>query len=158
MPNFEDRPRRDSRDRAPRRDSNRDFDSYGGNRREVEMTKVICSSCGEQCEVPFKPTSTKPVYCKACFSGKNRGSSDRLGSSGSSDRSSSGHSSRDNDIINEKLNKIMKALKIDDNKPSKDKPSKDKPSKDKPSKTSKKPSKNEEESLEDEEQSLEDEE
>jgi len=62
------------------------------------MTKVTCSSCGEKCEVPFKPTSSKPVYCAACFAKKDKVSSD---------------SSKDFDLINEKLNKIMKALKIE---------------------------------------------
>lgn len=32
-----------------------------------EMFKTICSNCGKECEVPFKPTSGKPVYCSDCF-------------------------------------------------------------------------------------------
>ncbi len=32
-----------------------------------EMFKTVCSSCGKDCEVPFKPTSGKPVYCSDCF-------------------------------------------------------------------------------------------
>lgn len=32
-----------------------------------EMFKTVCSSCGKECEVPFKPTSGKPVYCSDCF-------------------------------------------------------------------------------------------
>jgi len=63
------------------------------------MTKVTCSSCGAQCEVPFKPTSAKPVYCKECFEKKNRASSDKP-------------SGRELGIINEKLDRIMKALDI----------------------------------------------
>lgn len=31
------------------------------------MTKTKCSSCGKECEVPFKPTPGKPVYCRECF-------------------------------------------------------------------------------------------
>ncbi len=83
-----------------RKDFRRDSSSYSRNRRDIEMTKVICSSCGKECEVPFRPTSTKPVYCNDCFAKKNKGSSDKT-------------SNRDFDIINEKLNKIMKALKIE---------------------------------------------
>jgi len=75
------------------RDNSRD-------RRDVEMTKVICSTCGEECEVPFKPTSSKPVYCDKCFSKKGKSNSSQP-------------SNRDLDVINEKLNKIMKALKIE---------------------------------------------
>jgi len=33
-----------------------------------EMHKAICSDCKQECEVPFKPTEGKPVYCRDCFS------------------------------------------------------------------------------------------
>lgn len=32
-----------------------------------EMHKAKCSDCGQECEVPFKPTEGKPVYCKECY-------------------------------------------------------------------------------------------
>ena len=32
-----------------------------------EMTKVICSDCGVETEVPFKPTEGRPVYCRDCL-------------------------------------------------------------------------------------------
>ena len=32
-----------------------------------EMHKAICADCGEECEVPFKPTQSRPVYCRDCF-------------------------------------------------------------------------------------------
>lgn len=32
-----------------------------------EMHKVVCSECDQECEVPFKPTEGKPVFCKECF-------------------------------------------------------------------------------------------
>lgn len=31
------------------------------------MYKATCSNCGKECEVPFRPTSGKPVYCRDCF-------------------------------------------------------------------------------------------
>ena len=37
---------------------------FGGPR---EMHKATCSECGKECEVPFKPTEGKPVYCRDCF-------------------------------------------------------------------------------------------
>lgn len=43
---------------------------FGGGRRNDgprEMFKTVCSSCGKECEVPFKPTNGKPVYCSECF-------------------------------------------------------------------------------------------
>ena len=44
------RERRRSNDRGPR-----------------EMHKVTCSECGEEAEVPFKPTEGRPVYCQECY-------------------------------------------------------------------------------------------
>jgi len=41
----------------PRRD-------FGGPR---EMTKIKCSDCGKEAEVPFKPRNDTPVYCKECY-------------------------------------------------------------------------------------------
>jgi CxxC-x17-CxxC domain-containing protein len=32
-----------------------------------EMHKATCSKCNKECEVPFKPTEGKPVYCKECY-------------------------------------------------------------------------------------------
>lgn len=37
---------------------------YGGPR---EMHKATCSDCGQECEVPFKPSGDRPVYCRDCF-------------------------------------------------------------------------------------------
>jgi CxxC-x17-CxxC domain-containing protein len=41
----------------------RNFDR-GGDR---PMFKATCDNCGKPCEVPFRPTSGKPVYCSDCF-------------------------------------------------------------------------------------------
>ena len=32
-----------------------------------EMHKAVCSECKKECEVPFRPTEGKPVYCSDCF-------------------------------------------------------------------------------------------
>ena len=98
------RDNRGSRDRRSYDDGPRERRSFGRdsprtssrNRRDYEMTKVTCSSCGDRCEVPFKPTSNKPVYCSECFSKKDKFSSEKP--------------SKDLDIINEKLNKILRIL------------------------------------------------
>jgi CxxC-x17-CxxC domain-containing protein len=45
-------------------------DSGFGSRRSFgprEMSKVTCSDCGKECEVPFKPTEGRPVYCQDCL-------------------------------------------------------------------------------------------
>ena len=42
----------------------------GGFRRSFgprEMTKIKCSECGKEDEVPFKPREGTPVYCKDCY-------------------------------------------------------------------------------------------
>lgn len=31
------------------------------------MYKATCSDCGKECEVPFKPTEGRPVYCRECY-------------------------------------------------------------------------------------------
>ena len=42
---------------------------FGGPR---EMHKAVCSECGKECEVPFKPSNDpdgkpRPVYCRDCY-------------------------------------------------------------------------------------------
>ena len=32
-----------------------------------EYFAVVCSSCGNQAQVPFKPRMDRPVYCSDCF-------------------------------------------------------------------------------------------
>ncbi len=61
MGRFDDRPRSGGFNRGPRRD-------FGGPR---EMHKAVCSECKKDCEVPFKPTEGKPVYCKDCYNKRN---------------------------------------------------------------------------------------
>jgi len=44
-----------------------------GGERNTEMHKATCSDCGKSCEVPFRPSGDKPVFCKDCFSAKREG-------------------------------------------------------------------------------------
>lgn len=50
---------------------------WGGNDRggdkRPDMHKATCSECGKMCEVPFRPSSDKPVFCNDCFSSKREG-------------------------------------------------------------------------------------
>jgi CxxC-x17-CxxC domain-containing protein len=32
-----------------------------------EMHKAVCADCGKECEVPFKPSADRPVYCRDCY-------------------------------------------------------------------------------------------
>src|SRR3989344_5240829 len=55
--------------------------SYGGNRssfgddRKSEVFKATCADCQKQCEVPFRPSGDRPVFCSDCF-GEKRGASE----------------------------------------------------------------------------------
>lgn len=53
----------------------------GGSRSSAPVTlhKATCADCGKICEVPFRPISGKPVYCKDCFANRGEGA-DRGGS------------------------------------------------------------------------------
>ena len=66
------------------------------------MHKVICDKCGSECEVPFKPTEGKPVYCSDCFKDKSReaGSRSELGKQSNETLSE----------ISRKLDKILRIL------------------------------------------------
>lgn len=46
---------------------------FGGDRNDgpKQMFPAICSDCGDNCEVPFRPSADHPVYCRDCF--KNQG-------------------------------------------------------------------------------------
>jgi CxxC-x17-CxxC domain-containing protein len=46
------------------------FGGRGGRSERPEMHSVICDKCGKNCQVPFKPSSDKPVFCDECFGGK----------------------------------------------------------------------------------------
>jgi len=90
-----DRPRfRSSGDRPRFR---RDSGDFRGGRKELQMTRVICDKCGKSCEVPFKPTEGKPIYCSECFKTEKG--------------ESNAQSSRELDKINDKLDKILDLLK-----------------------------------------------
>ena len=54
-----------------------------GNR---QMYSAVCASCGKNCEVPFRPTGDKPIYCSNCFEKEGGSSSNRRDSRGDSRR------------------------------------------------------------------------
>ncbi len=55
------------------------FDRRGGSgggrdSSRTELYRAICATCGKSCEVPFRPSGDRPVYCRDCFGGnKNAG-------------------------------------------------------------------------------------
>jgi len=41
-------------------------------RESREMHKAVCSDCGQECEVPFKPDPDRPVYCRDCWAKRRK--------------------------------------------------------------------------------------
>ncbi len=68
MGNFNDRGNRDSSFRGGSGGGRPPFQKKSWDDRPKQMHQATCSECGKPCEVPFKPTGEKPVYCTACFS------------------------------------------------------------------------------------------
>jgi DNA-directed RNA polymerase len=53
--------------RSGNREGNRGGFRGGNSSGPREMTKVTCSDCGVETEVPFKPIEGRPVYCRDCL-------------------------------------------------------------------------------------------
>ncbi len=72
---------------------------FGGDRDrgDRKMYKATCDECGDRCEVPFKPSGDKPIKCDKCF-GKGGG------------RGKGGDFEKQFEMINTKLDKILKVI------------------------------------------------
>ena len=89
------------------------------------MHEVICDKCGKSCEVPFRPTEGKPVYCRVCFEKEENPRQESRSGYGSSRREfrpkhGSSEPRQESDKIeaeiqqiNEKLDKILEMLSND---------------------------------------------
>jgi CxxC-x17-CxxC domain-containing protein len=44
----------------------------GGNAQHFTRveTRAICSQCGKETTVPFRPTQGRPIFCRECFTQK----------------------------------------------------------------------------------------
>jgi len=65
-------------DRSRGRDSSR-RSSGGRDSRRLTLHDAVCAECGRNCQVPFRPSGDKPVYCSSCFEKRGGGDSDRPG-------------------------------------------------------------------------------
>lgn len=60
---------------------------FGGGRREggrpfgerPPMHQATCGECGQSCEVPFRPTGDRPVFCSNCFKKQGGGRPSNFG-------------------------------------------------------------------------------
>jgi len=66
---FTNEPGRCPECRAARKAQNRNNRGGGGgyDRGQRQMYDTVCSACGRDTTVPFKPSGDKPVYCRECF-------------------------------------------------------------------------------------------
>ncbi|MCK9368624.1 hypothetical protein M0R04_01465 [Candidatus Dojkabacteria bacterium] len=67
---------------ADRNDDRRGGDRYNRDdrgRSDREMFPAVCDECGKDCQLPFKPSNDKPIYCSDCFEKKGnvRGNSSK---------------------------------------------------------------------------------
>lgn len=87
------------------------FGDRGGDR--PQMHKAVCDNCGKECQVPFRPTSGKPIYCSDCFQDK-RGSEprrfERRDSRPPRFEAKSENYKEQFEALNNKLDKILKML------------------------------------------------
>jgi CxxC-x17-CxxC domain-containing protein len=86
--------------------------SFGGARGgDREMFSTVCSNCGKECQVPFKPTNGKPVYCSECFEKMgNRSGGDSRRFDDRAPRAPQAQGGPDLGAINAKLDKILAIL------------------------------------------------
>ncbi|MFA6307744.1 MAG: CxxC-x17-CxxC domain-containing protein [Patescibacteria group bacterium] len=114
-----------NRDRGGDRRGGGGFNRDRGER--PTMHQAVCDACHKSCEVPFKPSGDKPIFCSDCFSkqgGGNRGNDRRGGDRGGDrdrrpsfeDRSSGAKNNDTKDILkslktlNYKFDELLKAL------------------------------------------------
>ncbi len=67
---FQNEPTRCRNCRATRKGASGTVSPDGGAPRS--LYPAVCSECGKETQVPFRPTAGKPVYCRECF--QRRGS------------------------------------------------------------------------------------
>ncbi|MFC1625629.1 CxxC-x17-CxxC domain-containing protein [Patescibacteria group bacterium] len=101
---------------SPRRRPNYGRDDRGGRGGgfsrggDHQMHQATCSNCGKDCEVPFKPTSGKPVYCSDCFEKTGDRRSDSPGRSSFRPAPRSDQNKQQLEAINAKLDKLLNLL------------------------------------------------
>jgi len=88
---------------------------FGGRDRRTErhdMHDAVCDKCGKDCQVPFRPTEGKPIYCDDCFKTKSTEAGSRSGFGKPVNNEKF-------DQINNKLDKILGLLEGKKEKPTK---------------------------------------
>ena len=121
MGNFkrEDRKRFNSDRGSGFRGRDRGRSNFRSDDRNRVMHQAVCDQCGKSCELPFRPTSGKPVYCSSCFESKGKTGvrDDRFSKNKFSGQKTDFGSKGNNDelkkqlvILNEKMDQLIRAL------------------------------------------------
>ena len=119
--------------------------SYRGNSDSRDgrppLHDAVCNDCGKDCKVPFRPSGSKPVYCSECFETKGGGGDNRSNQrdsygrprfddrgpsrsprqSGSSSAPDFSKLTRNIEVLNNKLDRIISLLAKNEVKPAKQK-------------------------------------
>jgi len=98
---------------SDRKGGGRDFGRGGSSFSKPAMHQATCAECGQSCEVPFKPTGDRPVYCSNCFKGKDATNSNRPSGRDfvkPNFRDNNDSSKDQRDALNAKLDKILQVL------------------------------------------------
>ncbi len=107
---------------SDRKDMNRPHDRSFGRQR---MFSAVCDQCHKQCEVPFRPTGDKPVYCQECFSRMKEGKAPSFNNQPAKNgfpTATGNQQPKDNriddlkrqmDIMNSKLDRLLKMMETD---------------------------------------------
>ena len=94
--NQDDGPKKYGKERNDRKFSSGDSRKRSFGDRDSVMHNAVCDNCGVDCEVPFRPTKGKPIYCDKCFGNTKEKDTDQL--------------KTEFETLNKKLDKILEIL------------------------------------------------
>jgi CxxC-x17-CxxC domain-containing protein len=72
-------------------------------RRDRQMHDAICDACGASCQVPFRPTGEKEIFCDTCFAVKKKDFAPKKSKD-------SGETLAQLKMLNEKIDKLLEIL------------------------------------------------
>jgi CxxC-x17-CxxC domain-containing protein len=91
----------------------------GSDNRNREMFSAVCDKCGSKCEVPFRPSGGKPIFCDNCFT-KNKNNAPRGNNQGGRNQMQELNTKLDTLIDALVAAKIIKMPKVEKPKPVKE--------------------------------------
>jgi len=94
--NQDDGPKKYGKERSGRKFMNGDSRKRSFDDRDFVVHNAVCDNCGKDCEVPFRPTKGKPIYCDKCFGNTKEKDTDQF--------------KNEFETLNKKLDKILEIL------------------------------------------------